>query len=46
MSRSKKEEQLKKNERYPLNSLTTEKYKEFLHQEELARKREQKKGKK
>lgn len=40
MSRSKKEEQLKKNERYPLRSLTTEGHKAFLHEEELAERRE------
>lgn len=40
MSRSKREEQLKQNERYPLRSLTTEGMQAFLHEEALAERRE------
>lgn len=40
MTRSKKEAQLKENERYPLRSLTTDARVKFLHEEDLAEKRE------
>lgn len=40
MSRSKREAQLKENERYPLRSLTTEQRQAFAHEEELAERRE------
>lgn len=40
MSRSKREQQLKENERYPLRSLTNEARQAFLHEEDLAGKRE------
>lgn len=44
MSRSKKEEQLKKNERYPLRSLTTEQHQALLLKEKADERK--KKGKK
>lgn len=40
MSRSKIEEQLKKNERYPFRSLTSDERQRFEHEEDLAEKRE------
>ena len=40
MSRSKREQQLKENERYPLRSLTTEQRQAYEHEEVLADRRE------